>query len=59
MILGGIVTNESLYLRIAETYLADPRLSLKQVAQALGYSDGTVFWRAYRGWTGRAPSRAR
>lgn len=45
--------------RIAETYLADPRLGLKQVAQALGYSDGTVFWRAYRGWTGRAPSRGR
>ena len=45
--------------QIAETYLADPRLSLKQVAQALGYSDGTVFWRAYQGWTGEAPSRRR
>ncbi|PJE28799.1 AraC-type DNA-binding protein [Pseudooceanicola antarcticus] len=45
--------------QIAETYLVDPRLSLKQVAQALGYSDGTVFWRAYRGWTGRAPTRGR
>lgn len=44
---------------IADTYLADPRLSLKQVAQALGYSDATVFWRAYKGWTGHPPSRDR
>ncbi|MYZ46244.1 AraC family transcriptional regulator [Propylenella binzhouense] len=46
-------------LRIVERQLADPRRNLAQIAQALGYSDGTVLWRAYRNWTGRAPSRDR
>ncbi|WP_158964948.1 AraC family transcriptional regulator [Chachezhania sediminis] len=43
--------------RIVATQLDTPGTSLKAVAQSLGYSDGTVFWRAYRGWTGHAPSK--
>lgn len=46
-------------LRIVGRQLADPRRTLSQIAQALGYSDGTVFWRAYRSWTGTSPSRER
>lgn len=34
-------------------------LQVSQVAAALGYADGTVFWRAYRNWTGDQPSKAR
>ncbi|QPM90280.1 AraC family transcriptional regulator [Pseudooceanicola algae] len=43
--------------QIVETHLGTRSGSLKAMAQALGYSDGTVFWRAYRGWTGQAPSK--
>ncbi|WP_238372541.1 AraC family transcriptional regulator [Heliomarina baculiformis] len=43
--------------KIVETHLDDPNASLKTVAQSLGYSDETVFWRAYRSWTGHAPSK--
>ncbi len=43
--------------RIVEIHLSQPDMNLRDVAQALGYSDGTVFWRAYRHWTGTAPSK--
>jgi AraC-like DNA-binding protein len=46
-------------LSIVERQMADPGRTLSEIAQALGYSDGTVFWRAYRNWTGMAPSEAR
>ncbi len=42
---------------VARAHLDDPSASLKAVSQALGYADSTVFWRAYRSWTGRAPSQ--
>lgn len=34
-----------------------PRLG--NLAEALGYADGTTFWRAHRNWTGQTPSTAR
>jgi len=43
--------------RIVAIHLSQPEMNLRDVAQALGYSDGTVFWRAYRHWTGTAPSK--
>ncbi|PYF08760.1 helix-turn-helix protein [Rhodobacter viridis] len=43
--------------RRAEVLLRERGLSVEAVAQALGYADGTVFWRAWRNWTGVAPSR--
>ncbi|WP_444870519.1 AraC family transcriptional regulator ligand-binding domain-containing protein [Rhodobacter capsulatus] len=43
--------------RRAEVLLRERGLSVEAVAQALGYADGTVFWRAWRSWTGEAPSR--
>lgn len=44
---------------IAQASLAGSRSSLSEIAWSLGYSDGTVFWRAYKQWTGSAPSRRR
>lgn len=43
--------------RRAEVLLRERGLSVEAVAQALGYADGTVFWRAWRQWTGAPPSR--
>ena len=43
--------------QLAETRLRDRDLSLGEVAGVLGYADGTTLWRAYRAWTGEAPSR--
>ena len=45
--------------RHAERYLADPNKSLAEIAYLLGYSEQSAFTRAYRRWTGMAPSRAR
>jgi AraC-like DNA-binding protein len=40
---------------LAETYLRDPRLSVADVAQLLGYSEHSAFSRSYRQWTGLTP----
>jgi AraC-like DNA-binding protein len=44
---------------IANHLLRDSALNLAQIAQRLGYSDATAFSRAYRNWTGTAPSAVR
>lgn len=41
----------------AETMLAEGGMTVEKIATALGYADGTAFWRAYRSWTGHSPSR--
>jgi AraC-like DNA-binding protein len=43
----------------AEAMLDDPRRSLAEVALSLGFSELSAFSRAYKRWTGRAPSRSR
>lgn len=43
-------------IRVAERQLETPGVPLSEIAQAVGYSDNTVFWRAWRNWTGSAPS---
>lgn len=43
----------------ADALLADGRLSLSEVAEALGFSDLSTFSQAYKRWTGVAPSLAR
>jgi AraC-like DNA-binding protein len=45
--------------RLAEDYLANPRLQLAEIALLLGYSEQSAFNRAYRQWTGRTPLQAR
>jgi AraC-like DNA-binding protein len=41
--------------RLAETYLLDPRLQLKDVAHLLGFSEQSAFTRAFRRWNGVSP----
>jgi AraC-like DNA-binding protein len=45
--------------QLAEGYLADPRVSIAEVAFMLGFSDQSSFNRAFRRWTGEAPGRWR
>jgi AraC-like DNA-binding protein len=45
--------------RLADDYLADPRLQLAEIALLLGYSEQSAFTRAYRRWTGRTPKMVR
>ena len=43
----------------AAKLLAQPGARVGQVAQALGYTDPTAFWRAWQGWTGETPNETR
>lgn len=43
----------------AEALIAEGRLSMKEIAQELGFSDLSSFSQAYKRWTGMAPSLAR
>lgn len=45
--------------RIAEQHLADPGLSVAEVALLLGYSEQSAFTRAFGRWTGRSPREYR
>ncbi len=45
--------------RLAEQYLDDPKLSLSDIAFALGYSDQAAFTNAYKTWTGQSPGSVR
>lgn len=44
---------------LALKYIADPVLSLGQIAELLHFSDASAFYRAFRRWTGRAPGEYR
>ncbi len=41
---------------LAERYLADPTLTLAEVAYLCGYAEQTSFFRAFRQWTGQTPA---
>lgn len=45
--------------QLAQAYLADPRVSIGEVAMLLGFSDASSFNRAFRRWTGESPGRWR
>lgn len=46
--------------QVAERHLADPRLTLADIALLLGYSEQSAFTRAFRRWTaGKNPDRYR
>lgn len=44
---------------LAQRYLADPRLTLTEIALLLGYSEQSAFTRAYKRWTRISPRQAR
>ena len=50
---------DSLRRDLAKNYLADPELSLSQIAYLLGYSEQSAFTSAFRRWTGQPPRRFR
>lgn len=44
-----------LRFELAQRYLADPQLSLANIALMLGYSEQSAFTRAFKGWCGQTP----
>ncbi len=50
---------ETVRRQMAEIYLRDPRLSVADIAQLLGYSEHSALTRSYRQWTGHAPRDGR
>jgi AraC-like DNA-binding protein len=46
---------EELRRDLARSYLADPNLTLAQIAFLLGYAEQSAFTNAFRRWTGRSP----
>ncbi len=44
---------------LALRYLQDESLSLTEISYLLGFSEPSSFTRAFRGWTGQSPSKAR
>ena len=49
------ITNE-IRFEIARQLLTDTRVPLAQIAAALGYSEASAFTRAFRRWSGQAPT---
>ena len=45
--------------QLAQQYLADPTLTLADIALLLGYSEHSAFSRAFKKWTGRSPKAFR
>lgn len=50
----GII--DDLRCSIATEYLENTRLQIEQVAERVGFADATSFRRAFKKWTGKAPS---
>jgi AraC-like DNA-binding protein len=44
---------------LARSYLADPELTLSEIAYLLGYAEQSAFTSAFRRWTGQSPRRYR
>lgn len=44
---------------LAQHYLVTTNLSAAEIAFLLGFEESTSFFRAFRGWTGQTPDRAR
>lgn len=56
---GATIRNLTLSCRqeMARNLLSAKHSTMSDVAQALGYADGAVFCRAFKGWTGHPPSQ--
>jgi AraC-like DNA-binding protein len=46
-------------LAMADLRIGSSRQSQAEIAEALGYADGTAFWRAFKSWTDTTPSAYR
>lgn len=46
-------------VQLASRQLGQKRARIAEVAESLGYADGTVLWRAYKKWTGEGPKAGR
>jgi len=46
-------------LELAVRYLQDSNLAMEDIAQLVGFSDSTSFYRSFKKWTGKAPSAFR
>ncbi len=46
-------------LELARAYLADPRLSITEVAFRLGFRDASTFFKSFKRWTGCTPAEYR
>jgi AraC-like DNA-binding protein len=44
---------------LAKQYIQDRSKTLTEISYLLGFSEASSFSRAYKGWTGHAPSEAR
>jgi AraC-like DNA-binding protein len=44
---------------LAEQYILDNSLTLTEISLLLGFSEPSSFSRAFKNWTGTAPSEAR
>ncbi|HEX9166397.1 MAG TPA: AraC family transcriptional regulator [Gemmatimonadales bacterium] len=51
--------SDAVRARLAAGYLADPVVSVSEVAFLLGFSEQSAFNRAFRRWTGESPGRWR
>lgn len=51
--------NDATRHELAQAYLADPRLSVAEVAFLLGYASQSTFHRAFKTWTGQTPGAFR
>ncbi|MEM7435283.1 MAG: AraC family transcriptional regulator ligand-binding domain-containing protein [Myxococcota bacterium] len=47
---------QEVQLARAQEYLRSPQARVSEVAQCLGFSDATAFSRAFRNWSGQAPT---
>jgi AraC-like DNA-binding protein len=50
---------DSLRLQLAREHLADPAVTVREVAERLGFADLRAFQRRFRVWTGMTPSEYR
>jgi AraC-like DNA-binding protein len=57
MTFSGIL--DGLRMDLARRYLAEPSLTVSQIAWLLGFQEVSAFTHAFRRWTGYSPAQAR
>ena len=57
--LGGYIAVTEIRRELALQYIQDRSKTLTEISFLLGFSEVSSFSRAYKGWTGKAPSQDR